>query len=116
MIPKDGVLTARFPRRFFTLTMILTGSVLVWLGWAAYRSFRVAEMTWQRDFRIEELRGTIIHLDEVLTMSARMAVATGEQQWEAGSRLIHHTIQHNSSVGLCLAAGVRHWGLPGRVL
>jgi signal transduction histidine kinase len=82
VIPKDDVLTARFPRRFLTLTVILTGGVLVWLGWGSYRSFRVAEMTWQRDFRIEELRGTIIHLDEVLTMSARMAVATGEQRWE----------------------------------
>jgi len=36
----------------------------------------------QRDFRIEQLRGQIVHLDEVLTMSARMAAATGDPQWE----------------------------------
>ena len=32
--------------------------------------------------RTEKLRSTIIHLDEVLTMSARMAAATGNLQWE----------------------------------
>ncbi len=82
MIPKNGGLTARFPRRFLTFTVILTGSVFVWLGWGAYHSFRAMETTWQRDFRIEKLRSTIIHLDEVLTMSARMTVATGERRWE----------------------------------
>ena len=32
--------------------------------------------------RMTELKGTIIHMDEVLTMSARMAAATGDLQWE----------------------------------
>lgn len=32
--------------------------------------------------RVGELRGIIIHLDEVLTMSARMAAATGDLAWE----------------------------------
>ncbi|NQU21470.1 MAG: PAS domain S-box protein, partial [Candidatus Nealsonbacteria bacterium] len=32
--------------------------------------------------RIEELRGSIVHLDEVLTMSARMAAFTGDLEWE----------------------------------
>jgi signal transduction histidine kinase len=32
--------------------------------------------------RLAELRGIIIHLDEVLTMSARMAAATGDPRWE----------------------------------
>jgi len=31
---------------------------------------------------LEQLRGTIIYLDEVLTMSARMAAATGNLRWE----------------------------------
>ena len=31
---------------------------------------------------IEELGGVIVHLDEVLTMSARMAAATGDRRWE----------------------------------
>ena len=32
--------------------------------------------------RIKELQGVIVHLDEVLTMSARMAAATGDPAWE----------------------------------
>lgn len=33
--------------------------------------------------RVAELRGTILHLDEWLTMSARLAAATGHPQWGA---------------------------------
>jgi len=36
-----------------------------------------------RDLRLVVLAGEIIHLDEVLTMSARMAAATGNPSWEA---------------------------------
>ncbi len=32
--------------------------------------------------RLQELRGTIVHLDELLTMSARMAATTGDPRWE----------------------------------
>jgi PAS domain S-box-containing protein len=35
-----------------------------------------------KHFRLLELSGHIIHLDEVLTMSARMAAFTGQQRWE----------------------------------
>jgi signal transduction histidine kinase len=35
---------------------------------------------------IQELRGQILHLDEVLTMSARMAAATNDPSWEARYR------------------------------
>ncbi|MEM8717046.1 MAG: methyl-accepting chemotaxis protein, partial [Cyanobacteria bacterium P01_G01_bin.4] len=46
-----------------------------------YRSFRTTVRT---DFRLNELSGSIIHIDEVLTMSARMAVSTGDpiSRWE----------------------------------
>ena len=36
----------------------------------------------EKNFRLQELSGIIVHLDEVLTMSARMAVSTGEPRWE----------------------------------
>jgi hypothetical protein len=36
----------------------------------------------ERDFPFHELQGVIVHLDEVLTMSARMAVTTGDLAWE----------------------------------
>ena len=36
----------------------------------------------ERHRRIQQLCGTIMHLDEVLTMSAKMCAATGNMQWK----------------------------------
>jgi hypothetical protein len=52
------------------------------MGWGTYRSYQANTLTKERNVKIEQLRGRIVHLDEVLTMSARMAVATGESRWE----------------------------------
>jgi PAS domain S-box-containing protein len=53
-----------------------------WFGGIIFEARRDAKMFTDRLSRIEELRGVIVHLDEVLTMSARMAAATGDLQWE----------------------------------
>lgn len=44
-----------------------------------YRGFRTIS---EKNFRLQELNGEIVHLDEVLTMSARMSASTGDPQWE----------------------------------
>ncbi|KKK83297.1 hypothetical protein LCGC14_2794800 [marine sediment metagenome] len=67
---------------FLTVALVLNAVVLGWLGWCSYRSYRDDALVRQRDSRIKDLRCRILHLDEVLTMSARMAVATGDLQWE----------------------------------
>lgn len=65
----------RNPIAFVTVAMALSWAMLIWLGWHSYTSYRKSRTMRQRIFRIEELRGVIVHLDEVLTMSARMAAA-----------------------------------------
>lgn len=45
-------------------------------------SLHYVKVVAKRSIRIEELRGDIMRLDEVLTMSARMGAATGERRWE----------------------------------
>ncbi|MGM0488815.1 MAG: ATP-binding protein [Planctomycetota bacterium] len=50
----------------------------------------------QRRLRMEELRGTIVHLDEVLTMSARLAVLTRDAAWE--SRYYRSEPQLNAAI------------------
>jgi signal transduction histidine kinase len=45
-------------------------------------SYEETKTTKEWNYKITELRGIIIHLDEVLTMSALMATATGDLRWE----------------------------------
>jgi PAS domain S-box-containing protein len=77
----------RFPMLFLTVAMMLTGTVLGWFGWNAYKSYHAVSIIRERYFRNEELQGIIRHLDEVLTMSARLAAATGDLAWE--QRYLH---------------------------
>jgi len=47
-----------------------------------YSEYRESEASERVNLKAHELRGTIAHLDEVLTMSARMAAVTGDRMWE----------------------------------
>ncbi len=71
-----------FPIKVFTFALVLTITLFAGLSWLVFRSYKEFETTKTQDFRLQELNGIITHLDEVLTMSARMAVATGDLQWE----------------------------------
>jgi PAS domain S-box-containing protein len=62
----------------FSFTMVILGG-LAWYTWRSNRHLKMLETT---HFRLLQLSGQIIHIDEVLTMSAHMAVETGEPKWE----------------------------------
>ena len=81
-MPKRPIELRSNPVAFLTLSVFLTAAVLLWLGWQTYASYHVVRELTQRNLKIEELRGVIIHLDELLTMSARMAAVTGRIWWE----------------------------------
>jgi hypothetical protein len=82
-IARDDAITAiRFPIRLLTLVCLLTIVAFAWFGWILFDVGRDAKMFTGQLSRIEELRGVIVHLDEVLTTSARMAAATGDPKWE----------------------------------
>ena len=76
----------RFSIKLFIVAFVFTAAVLGWLSWSTYDLYAHDAINQARIWRIEELQGTIVHLDEVLTMSARMAAATGDPQWEARYR------------------------------
>jgi PAS domain S-box-containing protein len=81
-VARDDAITAiRFPIRLLTVACLLTAMAFAGLGWIIFDARRAAKVLTGQS-RIEELRGVIIHLDEVLTMSARMAAATGDSRWE----------------------------------
>lgn len=56
---------------------------MAWLGWAGAGTRDELRLAAQQAVRVAELQGTIAHLDEWLTMSARMAAASGDARWIA---------------------------------
>ncbi|MFL5804924.1 MAG: STAS domain-containing protein [Roseiflexaceae bacterium] len=69
------------PVRLLLGALILTLGIVAWLSWSVYTSYTLLTTTVTQDVRLTELRGIILHLDEVLTMSARLAALTGDPQW-----------------------------------
>jgi methyl-accepting chemotaxis protein PixJ len=67
----------------------ITVSILLSLGltgtsaWNVWRIYQGLQTTVAKQFELQELSSSIVHLDEVLTMSARMAASTGDTKWEA---------------------------------
>ena len=59
----------------FTIVLFVVFGCLIW---NSYRDYKTTELA---NLRCRELNGIILHLDEVLTMSARMAAATADMQW-----------------------------------
>ncbi|ODS32154.1 MAG: sensor histidine kinase protein [Candidatus Scalindua rubra] len=71
-----------FPIFTFLFILFVTLVLFLGLGWQSLRSYKDIKTIQERDFRLQKLVGIIIHLDEVLTMSARMGAETGNLQWE----------------------------------
>jgi signal transduction histidine kinase/PAS domain-containing protein len=71
-----------WPVRILTAAVTLNVMVLLMLAGSAHQSFGMIRDNLERYSEIYRLRSSILHLDEVLTMSARMAAATGDRQWE----------------------------------
>src|SRR5438552_2626519 len=73
----------RYPIRLLTGILLLTVCICALLGWNVYHAQQVFDRGERRLIREEQLHGSILHLDEVLTMSARMAAASGDLRWDA---------------------------------
>ena len=69
-------------------TTIAVGGVLMLailaaaMAWTTYHNYRTIESIQHREMKIQELRGQIVYLDEVLTDSCSLAAVTGEPRWE----------------------------------
>ncbi|NRF65699.1 EAL domain-containing protein [Aquincola sp. S2] len=75
-----------FHPKSVTLATVLALFAIGALSWEAHRDYRHAEVQLPAIARMEKTRADIVHFDEVLTMSARMAAATGNPAWEARYR------------------------------
>lgn len=54
---------------------------LAWLAWSGAETRADLRIATLRAIRVAELRGTLSYFNEWLTMSARMAAATGDRRW-----------------------------------
>ncbi len=76
------------PMRVLTLGLLLSVILLPVLGsimWSMYESLaRIAT----NELNLQRVVGTVAHLNEVLTMHARLAAATGDSQWEQQYRKV----------------------------
>ena len=82
MASDDAITAIRFPIRLLAVACLLTIMAFAWFGWVIFDARLDVKILTNRLSRIEKLQGVIAHLDEVLTMSARMAAATGDSRWE----------------------------------
>lgn len=79
---------ASWAKRHPLPTLVAMGAVVTLallagvMAWTTYRNYRVIETIQHREMRVQDLRGQILYLDEVLTDSCALAAATGESRWE----------------------------------
>ena len=65
-----------------TVSVVAIGlCCLAGIAWAEARTRSDMQLSMQRALRVTELRGIIAHLDELLTMSARVAALSGDLRW-----------------------------------
>ncbi len=74
------------PSKILTFGLAATLLFLVLITLITRSLDRTFEEISTEELRLQRLIGTIVHLDEVLTMSARMAAQTGDAAWEARYR------------------------------
>jgi PAS domain S-box-containing protein len=70
------------PLRVLSVAFTLTLFLFVLLGWFCWSSYQEIKKTQEQAFKIFELKGLILQYDEILTMSTKMASATGDLYWE----------------------------------
>ena len=68
--------------RVFSLAVIATLAFLIFPTWNTWNLYRASARVSGQELRLQHLIGVVVHLDEVLTMSARMAAVTGDPRWE----------------------------------
>jgi methyl-accepting chemotaxis protein len=74
----------RLPLPMLLALLAVTVGLIGWLAWSKAGSDNAFEQGWTESIQISTHRGELALYDEVLTMSARMAAATGDSRWVEG--------------------------------
>ncbi|MGE0871485.1 MAG: sensor histidine kinase [Kofleriaceae bacterium] len=112
MASADKLHRTRFPLKGLMFGILSTCAIALGSAWIAWTLFGKLQGLVANELRLRELCGRVVHLDEVLTMSARMAAATGDARWEARYRkhepelahVLHEIVHHSPEVVSVLAS------------
>ncbi|CAK0743563.1 methyl-accepting chemotaxis protein [Azospirillaceae bacterium] len=72
----------RFPKRLVSTVVVLTLGVALWLFWVVISTTDAQDHQFGIGVEIKNVSAEVVYLDEVLTMSALMASATGDMAWK----------------------------------
>ena len=92
---QDLTALSRFSLRFMMFSVLSTIVFMTWSRISSFNIYRKFNGLRHEVLRMEQLRGSIIHLEEVLTMSARMAAVTGDLKWEKRYRDFEKELDSN---------------------
>jgi len=95
------------PRMLLSAAIIASACFLSAMVWNVYSTQQQSNHTIITAANLERLRGAIIHLDELLTMSARMAVNTGNPKWEQRYNEYEPQLEQKINEALTLAREVQ---------
>jgi diguanylate cyclase (GGDEF)-like protein len=98
-----------------TLAAALSLLILGWLSWDAYDDYRFVEAELPTITRLEIVRAEIVHLDEILTMSARMAAASGNLDWETRYRRFEPRLGESIKEALQLDPDASHGAAAAKI-
>ena len=84
------------PQERLSLGVVLTLTMMTLLSWDIWNKSLAFSDLMEKDIEFQQLNGTMTYLDEVLTMSARMAASTGNLEWE--TRYQHFEPQLNQAL------------------
>ncbi len=70
------------PEAGISIGVFLTLVTMCWISWNVWNVYTISMDIEKQEVQFLKLHGTVIHLDEVLTMSASLAAATGKIKWE----------------------------------
>ncbi len=91
------------PMKVLTLGLILGVTLLPILGSIVWSMYDSLSKIGNQELHLQRLIGSVAHLNEVLTMYARLAAATGDPKWEKQYRAVEPELD-NAIVGVAMQA------------
>jgi PAS domain S-box-containing protein len=91
------------PMKVLTLGLILGVTLLPILGSLVWSMYDSLSKIGNQELQLQRLIGTVAHLNEVLTMYARLAAATGDPKWEKQYRAVEPKLD-DAILGVALRA------------